>query len=109
MAIPLIAAAGARLLPLITRLGSTLGPHISRFMPQVQNLLGMAKTNFPEVAKMAGNVGNFVKGNPMAAEVGKMMIPGYPVTTMGADYLAKSGALGSIKDAWLKGAAGGIA
>lgn len=108
MAIPLIAAAGAKLLPFVAKLGSMLGPVLSKFTPMVGSLLSKVTTAFPQLAGLAGKVSAFAAKNPMLTQIGSMFLPGQPVTGLGAMALANPGAMAAIKAAWLKGAGAAV-
>lgn len=104
MAIPLIAAAGAKLLPFITKLGGLLGPLVGKFAPMVTSLLSKVTTAFPQLAGLGAKVAAFAAKNPLLTQIGSMFLPGQPVTGMGAMALANPSAMAAIKTAWLKGA-----
>lgn len=103
MAIPLIAAAGAKLLPFVTKLAGAIGPHVMKFAPQVTKLLGQVTTNFPGVAKLAGNVGTWAKAHPTVAHIASGLLPGAPLTSMGAFALTHPQAMAAMKGAWMAG------
>lgn len=103
MAIPLVAAAGAKLLPFVTKLAGAIGPHVMKFAPNVQSLLSATTTNFPGVAQLAGNVSTFAAKHPTATHVASAFLPGQPVTSMAATALANPGAMNAIKGAWMAG------
>lgn len=108
MAIPLIAAAGAKLLPFVAKLGSMLGPILSKFTPMVGSLLSKVTTAFPQLAGLAGKVSAFAAKNPMLTQIGSMFLPGQPVTGLGAMALSNPAAMSAIKAAWLKGAGAAV-
>jgi hypothetical protein len=103
MVLPLAAAAGARLLPFVTKLAGSIGPHLMKFAPQVTKLFSSVTTNFPGVTKLAGNVSTFAKAHPMATHVASHFLPGAPLTTAGAFALTHPGAMTALKGAWMQG------
>lgn len=103
MAIPLIAAAGAKLLPLVTKLAGSIGPSIMKFAPQVQGLMSSVTSNFPGVAKLAGNVSTFAKAHPTMTHIASGVLPGAPLTTAGAFALTNPAAMNALKTAWMAG------
>ena len=108
MALPLIAAAGAKLLPFVTKLGTMLGPVLSKFTPMVGSLLSKVTTAFPQLAGLAGKVAGFAAKNPLLTQIGSLFLPGQPVTSLGAAALANPAAMLAIKTAWLKGAGAAV-
>jgi hypothetical protein len=104
MAIPFLAAAGAKLLPFVAKLGGMLGPLVGTFAPMVTSLLSKVTTAFPQLATLGTKVAAFAAKNPMLTQIGSMFLPGQPITGMGAMALANPGAMSAIKAAWLKGA-----
>ncbi len=106
--IPMLAAAGAKLLPLVAKLGGMLGPLVGKFAPMVTGLLSKVTTAFPQLAGLAGKVSAFAAKNPMLTQIGSLFLPGQPITGMGAMALANPGAMAAIKGAWLKGAGAAV-
>ena len=103
--LPLLATAGAKLLPFITKLAAgPLGGLLSKFAPMVTNLLSKATTAFPQLAGLATKVSAFAAKNPMLTQIGSMFLPGQPITGLGAMALSNPGAMAAIKGAWMKGA-----
>jgi len=100
----LLAAAGAKLLPFVAKLGSLLGPLVGKFAPMVTSLLSKVTTAFPQLAGLASKVAGFAAKNPLLTQIGSMFLPGQPITSIGAMALANPGAMAAIKSAWLKGA-----
>ena len=100
----MLAAAGAKLLPFVAKLGSLLGPLVGKFAPMVTSLLSKVTTAFPQLAGLASKVAGFAAKNPLLTQIGSMFLPGQPITSIGAMALANPGAMAAIKSAWLKGA-----
>lgn len=103
--LPLLATAGAKLLPFITKLAAgPLGSLVAKFAPTVTSLLSKVTTAFPQVATLATKVSAFAAKNPIMTQIGSMFLPGQPITGLGAMALSNPGAMAAIKGAWLKGA-----
>jgi hypothetical protein len=108
--IPLLASAGAKLLPLITKLASgPLGGLVSKFAPHVTKLFSSVTTAFPQLAGLGGKVAAFAAKNPIMTNIASMFLPGQPITSLGAFALSQPAALAAVKGAWLKGAGAAVA
>lgn len=103
MAIPLIAAAGAKLLPFVSKLAGMIGPSIMKFAPQVQSMLSAVTTKFPLVGELAGKVGAFAGAHPTMTKIASWFLPGQPLTGLGATALTHPAAMGAVKNAWMAG------
>lgn len=106
--IPVLVSVGARLLPLVTKLGSALGPMVGKFAPMVMNLLSKVTTAFPQLAGLGGKVAAFAAKNPMMTNIASTFLPGQPLTSLGAAALSQPAAMAAVKGAWLKGAGAAV-
>lgn len=104
MAVPAIAIAAARLLPLALRLGGSAGPALLRFAPNVGHLMNQILTNAPGLLSLGAGVATFAATSPATAQVAASVLPGAPHGAAGAAALAQPSAAAVLRDAWTGGA-----